>query len=159
MLPPLRATGESQSLTPFESHRDPSTPAPVAGLILPTSSSVGPGGFVIHGNGPSSIGSLLAGDDDMIGECLLDIIGVFRQYLLIECQPPDAPDFTFDENGEFVDLTEANMNVETPAALGAGVVHSDAGASAKVRQDHEDGLHARAQVSDTFGALRDWVRS
>jgi meiotic recombination protein REC8 len=68
MLPPLRATGESQSLAPFESQQDPSTPVSVAGLILPTSSSVGPGGFVIHGNGPSSIVGPLAGDDDMIGE-------------------------------------------------------------------------------------------
>lgn len=68
MLPPLRATGESQSLTPFDYHRDPSTPAPVTGLILPTSSSVGPGGFMVQGNGPSSIGGQMAIGDDMIGE-------------------------------------------------------------------------------------------
>ncbi|KAF2446945.1 hypothetical protein P171DRAFT_519282 [Karstenula rhodostoma CBS 690.94] len=125
-LPPLRASGESQSLTPFGSQQVPSTPDPVAGLILPTSSSVGPGGFVIQGNGPSSIGDQVAVDDDMI----------------------DAPDFTFDENGEFVDLTEANLNVGTPAAPGGGTVHSDAGASAKVRQDHEDGLRERYQQVD-----------
>ncbi|KAL5387649.1 hypothetical protein DPSP01_003445 [Paraphaeosphaeria sporulosa] len=127
MLPPLRTTGESQSLTPFEfqQEQDPSTPGPVVGLILPTSSSVGPDGLVLQGNGRSSIGGQVA-VDDMI----------------------DAPDFTFDENGEFVDLIETNLNVGTPAAPGGGTVHSDAGASAKVRQDHEDGLRERDQQVD-----------
>ncbi|KAL5393624.1 hypothetical protein PMIN02_005734 [Paraphaeosphaeria minitans] len=127
-VPPLRTTSESQSLNPFDFQQEqgPSTPCPVTGLIIPTSSSVGPGGFVLQGNGPSSIGGQVAVDDDMI----------------------DAPDFTFDENGEFVDLTEANLNVGTPAAPGGGTVHSDAGASAKVRQDHEDSLRERDQQVD-----------
>lgn len=70
MLPPLRTTGESQSLTPFESQQGqyPSTPSPVAELILPTSSSIGPGGFMLQGNGPSSIGGQVAVEDDLIGE-------------------------------------------------------------------------------------------
>ncbi|KAF1978109.1 hypothetical protein BU23DRAFT_595909 [Bimuria novae-zelandiae CBS 107.79] len=123
-LSPLCVSGESQSLTPFADQQDPSTPAPAAGLILPTSSSVGPGGFDLQGNGPSSIG----GHGDFADEEMID-----------------APDFTFDENGEFVDLTEANMVHGTPAAQGGSNMHSDAGASAKVRQEHEDGLHDRIE--------------
>ncbi|KAJ4356042.1 R8 protein [Didymosphaeria variabile] len=123
MLSPLRATSNSQSLMPIESQQAPSTPAPVDGLIIPVSSSVGPGGFALLGNGPSSIGGHVAADHEMI-------------------------DFTFDENGEFVDLAEEYVNVGTPARLGGSTMHSDAGASAKVRQDHEDGLRAGAQQVD-----------
>lgn len=68
--PALRDTGDSQSLAPLESQeQNPSTPAPLGGIVLPTSSSVGPGGFVIQGNGPSSIGGAVIGDEDIIGEC------------------------------------------------------------------------------------------
>ena len=70
LVPELpRFPGESLSLTPLKEQYEPSTPAPTAGLILPTSSSVGPGAFVLPGNGPSSIGGP-AGyeDDELIGE-------------------------------------------------------------------------------------------
>ncbi|KAJ4297811.1 R8 protein [Kalmusia sp. IMI 367209] len=131
-LPPLRVTGDSQSLTPSVSQQDPSTPqGPVGGLILPTSSSVGPGEFMIHGdNGPSSIGGPVGiADEDMI----------------------DDPGFTFDENGEFVDLTEAKVNPRTPVGPGGITMPSDAKASARVRQEHEDGL----RVINKFGDRMD----
>lgn len=38
-------------------------------------------------------------------------------------------------------------------------MHSDTGASAKVRQDHEDGLRARDQVSDACGFCCNGVQS
>ena len=59
----------------------------------------------------------------------------------------DDPGFTFDENGEFVDLTEAKLNPRTPARPGETTMPSDAGASARVRQEHEDGLRASIKVS------------
>ena len=145
-LPPIRASGESQSLTPFAEQYDPSTPAPAAGLILPTSSSVGPGGFVLQGNGPSSIGGPADfADDEMIGEWL-EV--QYERYILNVHEYIDAPDFTFDENGELVDLTEANLTQGTPSVRGGSNMHSDAGASARVRQDHEDGLHGGVEVSE-----------
>ena len=61
----------------------------------------------------------------------------------------DAPDFTFDENGEFVDLTEPKFTQGTPAIPKGGNMQNDAGASAKVRQEHEEGLFAGMQVSFT----------
>jgi hypothetical protein len=60
---------------------------------------------------------------------------------------PDAPDFTFDENGEFVDLTEPKLTHGTPGIPVGSNMQSDAGASAQVRQEHEEGLFAGMQVS------------
>lgn len=66
-IPSLRVSGESQSMTPYvDDIRDDSTPAPVVGLILPTSSSVGPGSFALPDNGPSSIAGPAGFDDDML---------------------------------------------------------------------------------------------
>jgi hypothetical protein len=62
---------------------------------------------------------------------------------------PDAPDFTFDENGEFVDLTEPKPTQGTPGIPVGSNMQSDAGASAKVRHEHEEGLFAGMQVSST----------
>ncbi|KAF1963147.1 hypothetical protein CC80DRAFT_487544, partial [Byssothecium circinans] len=126
-LEPLSRHGDSQSLTPFGTQQAPTTPGgPVGGLILPGSSSQGPGGFAIQGDvGPSSVGgpsgmSGSGGFDDMIGD----------------------PGFTFDDDGNLVDLTDTNAIFRTPMAPGGTTMPSDAGASARVRQEHEDGLRA-----------------
>lgn len=67
-LPPLHLSGDSQSLTPFADRIVPSTPVPVGGLILPTSSPVDPGGFVLPGHRSSSVEGLA--DENVLGEWL-----------------------------------------------------------------------------------------
>lgn len=128
---PLR-NGDSQSLTPYGSQQHPTTPeGPVGGLILPASSSVGVGGFMIHGdNGSAGIG----GPSDMLGGDELD-----------------DPGFSFDADGNLIDYEEANVIAGTPAAPRGSAMPGDAGASARVRQEHEEGLHAGAQVSFVKG--------
>ncbi|KAF2689605.1 hypothetical protein K458DRAFT_475049 [Lentithecium fluviatile CBS 122367] len=126
-LEPLR-NGDSQSLTPFGSQQ-PTTPGgPIGGLILPSSSSVGAGEFVIHGdNGLGALGgpSALLGGEDL-----------------------DDPGFAFDDNGNIIDFEEVNVISGTPAVPGGATMPSDAGASARVRQEHEEGLQAGAQFGD-----------
>jgi meiotic recombination protein REC8 len=125
-IKPLR-NGDSQSLTPFGSQQDPSTPeGRVGGLILPASSSVAAGDFVVHGSAG------LRGPSDMFGGDELD-----------------DPGFGFDDEGNLIDYEPANVNPATPAAPGGSAVPSDDGASARVRQEHEEGLQAAAQVSFT----------
>lgn len=114
-------SGESQSLTPF-GLQSSSQHGPLGGLILPTSSPGQPGSF--H----------LEGDDEITAP----IIGVDEGFQL------DEPEFTFDENGDYVEIAP---KVGTPAARSAAAMHSDAAASAKVRQEHEEGREGGIQVS------------
>jgi len=120
--------GDSQSLTPFGSQQHPTTPeGPIGGLILPSSSSVGAVEFMIHGdNGSAAIG----GPSEMLGDEHLD-----------------DPGWGVDDDGNIIDYEETNVISGTPAALGGATMPSDAGASARVRQEHEEGLQAGAQVS------------
>jgi meiotic recombination protein REC8 len=130
-IEPLR-NGDSQSLSPFGSQQHPTTPeVPIGGLVLPTSSSVDVGEFLIHGdNGSGAVG----GPSGMMGS----------EYL-------DDPGFGFDDDGNLIDFEESNFISGTPAAPGGTTMPSDDGASARVRQEHEEGLQAGALVSFTRG--------
>jgi meiotic recombination protein REC8 len=59
----------------------------------------------------------------------------------------DDPGFGFDDEGNLIDYEPANVNPATPVAPGGSAVPSDAGASARVRQEHAEGRQAAAQVS------------
>jgi hypothetical protein len=130
-IEPLR-DGDSQSLDPCGSQQYPTTPeGPIGGLILPTSSSVSVGEFMVHGdNGSAAIG----GQSGMLGDEHLD-----------------DPGWGFDDDGNIVEFDEANVISGTPSAPAGATMPSDAGASAQVRQEHEEGLQAGAQVSFTWG--------
>jgi len=125
-------SGDSQSLTPFGSQQTPSSPhaGALGGLVLPTSSPDGPGGFQLQGGDEAAGSSGFVGGDDGfdLGE----------------------PDFGFDENGELIEGPQVVPHVAgTPVARSAAGMHSDAGASAKVRKEHEEGRMGGTQVSFT----------
>ncbi|KAF9698437.1 hypothetical protein EKO04_003770 [Ascochyta lentis] len=113
-------SGESQSLTPFGS-RQSSQSSHVAGfgLVLPSSSPNRPGQFMIEG------------DDGVPG--VDDILQL------------DEPDFTFGEDGNLIVFTPRQPAPATPAVAGAPM-HSDAGASARVRREHEEGQQGGDQA-------------
>ncbi|KAF2116553.1 Rec8 like protein-domain-containing protein [Lophiotrema nucula] len=126
-LPPTHPrTGESQSLTPFGSQKEITTPeAPVAGLIIPSSSSGLRGGFTIMGDdGPATVGDI--GDDYPTG-------------------PLPELDFDFDEYGGFIEHPKDKTKHSTPAAPGGTGVLSDAAASVRVRLEHEAGQQGDIQ--------------
>jgi len=118
-------SGESQSLTPFGS-QSLSHAAPLGGLILPTSSPDRPAEFHIEG------------DNELAGQS--GLLGADEGFQLNE------PEFTFDENGEFVENVLDKGGLGTPAV---GAMQSDAGASAKVRREHEEGRVGAGEVSFT----------
>lgn len=68
--------------------------------------------------------------------------GMLRGEDLLE--PLAEPDFGFDADGNFFDHAP---NPVTPAVPGGATVPSDAGASARVRQEHEEGKYDGAEVS------------
>ncbi|KAF2130883.1 hypothetical protein P153DRAFT_206353 [Dothidotthia symphoricarpi CBS 119687] len=124
-------SGDSQALISFASQRSQSSQASaIGGLVLPSSSSGVPGDFQIEGdNGPGSVGgrSGMLGADNM----MLDLAD---------------PDFTFDANGELVDFPPRSVMSGTPAMSGGAAMLSDAGASARVRREHEDGQQFGVQI-------------
>lgn len=126
--------GESQTLTPFGSQRSQSSShiGAIGGLILPSSSPSVPGGLRFKGdNGPGSVG----GASDMFGAGnILDL---------------DEPDFTFDDDGDIIDFGDRDTEPKTPGVRGGATMSGDAGASARVRREHEEGRSAGVQVSFT----------
>jgi hypothetical protein len=124
-------SGESQSLTPFglQQSQSSSQTGALGGLVLPTSSPGEPGSFRLQGDNDAAdpTGFLGADDGFDLGE----------------------PEFAFDENGELIEVPQAQRGAGTPAARSMATMHSDAGASAKVRQEHEEGRIGGAQVSFT----------
>ncbi|PVH92072.1 hypothetical protein DM02DRAFT_576286 [Periconia macrospinosa] len=135
-LDPALHVGDSQSLTPFGSQQHPSTPGPpIGGLVLPVSSSARSGGFGGLGDvGFSSVGGASGGLPD---------IGGFDDAI-------SDPGFTFDDDGNLVDLTDANEPAQpgTPSHVRGAAMQSDDQASARVRQEHEEGLQAGAEQFD-----------
>lgn len=124
---PLRS-GESQSLTPFGSQQSShSSYVGGYGLVLPSSSPKQPAGVDLQG-----------------GNTMVDI----NNFLNLE-----EPEFMFGEDGDIIEFTPSQPALETPAAPvttnEGGLMHSDAGASARVRQKHEEGQHVGAQVSSS----------
>lgn len=63
----------------------------------------------------------------------------------------DIPElgFTIGEDGDLVDLPVRSSVARTPGTGLGSAMHSDAGASAKVRRDHEEGRQAGNEVSLT----------
>jgi meiotic recombination protein REC8 len=128
----ISRSGDSQSLTPFGSQRSQSSSqtGALGGLVLPTSSpDLLGGGFDLQGDNDEAGHSGFPGATDG-----LDL---------------GEPEFMFDENGEFLEVPIAQNVAETPAAQSAVAMHSDAGASAKVRWEHDEGRMGGAQVSFT----------
>ncbi|KAF3046067.1 hypothetical protein E8E12_010786 [Didymella heteroderae] len=129
-IPGLPRCGESQSLTPFGSQQSSqSSHVGDFGLVLPSSSPDRTAGGGLKGyNGKQD-------DNDM-----LDIDKLLN---LAE------PDFVFGEDGDIIEFTSGQRAPETPAAAtaaGVASMHSDAGASARVRQEHEEGQQGGAQA-------------
>jgi meiotic recombination protein REC8 len=121
-------SGESQSLTPFGSQSSSQAGA-LGGLVLPTSSPDQPGGFELAGDDGLAGPSGLLGADDLI--------------------QLEEPDFTFDIDGNYVEGPPSKVVAGTPAAQQGTGMHSDAGASARVRREHEEGHDDGVQVSFT----------
>ncbi|CAO2651005.1 Nn.00g093020.m01.CDS01 [Neocucurbitaria sp. VM-36] len=122
--------GDSQSFTPFGSQQSQSShDGAIGGLVLPSSSPSMSGQFRLEGdNGPGSIGrpSGVLGAGDM-----LEVL---------------EPDFTFGDDGDIIDLTAENARARTPGVSGGVTIHSDAGASERVRREHEEGRNVDAQL-------------
>lgn len=121
-------------MTPFGSQQAPTTPEALGGgLVIPSSSSIGPGEFNIQGDyGPDSFGG---------PSSIVDVEGIDQML--------DEPDFVINDDGTVIDPPKANTIPRTPAAPRGATMHSDAGASAQVRQEHEEGVQAYAPVSFT----------
>ncbi|PSN63799.1 hypothetical protein BS50DRAFT_647578 [Corynespora cassiicola Philippines] len=121
--------GESQSLTPFGSQQAPATPDQgICALIIPSSSSHDMNGFnIAGGNEPSSVG----GPGGMLGDKMPDQL--------------EDPDFDFDADGN---LVPRDVEPATPAPTGRATIRIDAGASARVRQEHEEAQLAGAELPD-----------
>lgn len=118
-------SGESQSLTPFGSQQS-SQASHIGGygLVLPSSS---PGR-------PAGIG--LQGDNDMVD--IDDLLNL------------EEPEFMFGDDGDIIEFTPRQSALEAPAAVAAiekSLMLSDAVASARVREGHEEGQQDGIQVS------------
>jgi len=126
-LTPLPVTRDSQSGTSFTSQKDPLTPSPhIGGLILPVSSSIISREPRIHGD--------QYGRSDGASPCPSEVM-------------IDDPPFTFDENGDFVDLTEANIISETPLRLEEDQMKMHAIESAGVGEEGSDRSWPNTKVS------------
>lgn len=126
----LPRSGESQSLTPFGSQPS-SQPSNFGGfgLVLPSSSP----------NQPADFGF---GNDNRArrDNSVLNIDNLLQL---------DDPDFTFGEDGDLIEFTPSHPAPATPAVMRGAPMHSDAGASARVRLEHKEGQQAGAQVGFT----------
>ncbi|KAL6710837.1 R8 protein [Coniothyrium glycines] len=122
-------SGDSQSLTPFGSQLSQCS-TPVGGLVLPSSSSphAAPGFRLEGDDGPSNLG---------------DTGGLFGAEDSIEMPEPN---FTFGDDGEIIDLPVRNLIARTPGPHPGSAMQSDAGASERVRREHEEGQQAGVQI-------------
>lgn len=59
----------------------------------------------------------------------------------------DEPDFTFGEDGDLIQFTPGQPLPATPTVTRGAQMHSDVGASARVRREHEEGQQGGDQVS------------
>ena len=137
-LPGETQHSDSLLVTPYGSqnlHDERALARPIGGLINTSSNTGdhgGAGGFIVHsddGRGtsrPAGPGSIIGREDD--------------GFL------PDAG-FGFDAEGNLLEFTPIQRISSTPAVGEGLALGSDAGASAKVRKEHEEGLKASANVS------------
>lgn len=118
-------SGDSQSLTPFGSQQSSqSSHVGGYGLVLPSSTPDRPA---------------LQGDQD--NNEMLDIDNLLQL---------DDPDFAFGEDGDIIEFTPGSrvqVAPATPANVRRATMHSDADASVRVRQAHEEGRQRGEQVS------------
>lgn len=116
-------SGESQSLTPFGSQQSSQ------------SSNVGNYGLVLPSSSPErSAGINLGGDDGSQNHN--DFLDIDKLLNLEE------PEFIFGEDGDIIEFSPGPHAPKTPVAAtatGGTPMLSDAGASARVRQEHEEG--------------------
>ncbi|KAH7392678.1 Rec8 like protein-domain-containing protein [Pyrenochaeta sp. MPI-SDFR-AT-0127] len=123
---------ESQTLSPFGSQQSQSShAASIGGLILPTSSPTLTGVFRVDGN--SALHSIGRSSGIMDAGDMLEVI---------------EPGFTFDDDGDIIDLSPGNELPKTPGMHGRMTMPYDADASARVRREHEEGKRAGAQFPD-----------
>ena len=137
-LPSETQHSDSLLVTPYGSQKlrdEQALARPIGGRISPSSDTGdhgNVGGFVVHGDDgrgtgrPASPTSIIGGEDD--------------GFL------PDV-DFGFDAEGNLLEFTPIQRISSTPAVGEGRALGSDAGASAKVRKEHEEGLKAGADVS------------
>lgn len=127
----IARSGDSQTLTPFSSQqaRSSSHADVIGGLILPTSSPVMVAEFRLEGD--DGVGSV--GGPSVMGAG--DIIQL------------EEPDFMIADDGEIIQLPPRRKMPSTPARTAGAKMSSDAGASARVRKEHEEGQQAGDQVS------------
>ena len=124
----LPRSGESQSLTPFGSqHSSHSSHVAGYGLVLPSSSPNRPAGVGLEGDNGTQ-----GGNDFVDVDNLLQL---------------NEPDFMFGEDGDMIEFTPGQPALATPAVVEGAPMPSDAGASARVGQVHEEGQQAGDQVS------------
>jgi hypothetical protein len=58
--------------------------------------------------------------------------------------------FSFDADGNFIDIEAGEQTGGTPQAAQGAAMHTNAGASAQVRLEHEEGQRAAAEVSFAY---------
>ncbi|KAF2272885.1 uncharacterized protein EI97DRAFT_436495 [Westerdykella ornata] len=127
--PPVQRFDESQTYTPGgsqSSHRSPT--APLGNLLIPSSSPVAAGDFQIAGDyGIGSVGESggLMGVEDV-------------------AQPLEE-DFSFDADGNLIDFAAGEGGFSTPLNQRGSTMMSDAGASARVREEHLEGQQTAAE--------------
>ena len=127
----IARTDDSQTLTPFGSqHSSSSHVGEIGGLILPSSSPDMPGEFRVKGD--NEFGSVGGRGDTLGAGDMLEML---------------EPDFMFGDDGDIIELPAGNALARTPRVSGGARMPTDAGASARVRREHEEGLNAGAQVS------------
>jgi len=125
-------------VTPYSSqslHDEQALARPIGGLINPSSDTGDHGdvdGFIVHSDDGRGT-SRPAGSSSIIGQ---EGDGFL----------PDAG-FGFDAEGNLLEFTPIQRISSTPAVGEGRALGSDAGASAKVRKEHEEGLKASANVS------------
>jgi meiotic recombination protein REC8 len=131
-------SGESQSLTPFGSQQysSPSHVGSAAGLILPTSSPVVPGGFRLESDSRAGSVSQPSG---MLG--VGDTIEI------------EDPDFMFGDDGEIIQLSPGTVSLRTPATPARATMLSNVGQSDRVRRYLEQEHHNHDQVSFALFSL------
>ena len=137
-LPSETQHSDSLLVTPYGSQKlrdEQALARPIGGLISPSSNTGdygNVGGFVVHGDDGRGTGRP-AGPTSIIGQ---EDDGFL----------PDT-DFSFDAEGNLLEFTPIQQISSTPAVGEGRALGSDAGASAKVRKEHEEGLKAGADVS------------
>lgn len=109
------------------------------------SSEVGAlGGLVLPTSSPSEHGKFrLEGDNDLGGNTR-EPSGIFSTGGSLGL---DEPDFTFGDDGNFIQLGYDDIMPKTPRVQRGAAIQSDTGVSARVWREHEEGRKAGAQVS------------